>query len=437
MTEPAAHKGPAAPIPDVTVVIPTHQRRELVQRAIGSVLAQREVAVDVVVVVEASTDGTAETLRAITDPRVRMIYHPVARGVSAARNAGLAHTQTPWVAFLDDDDFFAPSRLADGLAAAASVPGALWSCGGAIVVGAGMRALMFQHPPQPRRVNEQAFLRNPIPGGGSGVLARTDLVREVGAFDVGLSMLADWDLWIRLSLRSPVGVVPDAVIAYLNHEGNMTDRSLHQAELELDLLLERYAAEIYASGTTFDWAHWNRWMAGGYRARGNLLRSALYRARLIRVTRSPVDACRAVGHLVLPGPLYHRLRRRGLLVREPDPVGERWDLRVKDGHSSRTAHSRPSRTARYPGLTRRPRPERGATRAAAAVVPSPGRGAGVRNGDVGRRGNRRPVGAVRGSPPDVCLSRLTSAAAVATTPRPGAGIVPQGELTRRFDRSDG
>ena len=84
----------------VTAVVPTHNRRELVAETIATILDQRDVDLRLVVVDEASSDGTAEWLArlAASDRRVSVIRHDKALGVAAARNAGIDAATTPWVA---------------------------------------------------------------------------------------------------------------------------------------------------------------------------------------------------------------------------------------------------------------------------------------------------------------------------------------------------
>src|SRR3954447_10556192 len=99
MTPPLSPDEPAP----VSVVIPTRNRRELLLRTLGSVLRQRRVAVSVVVVDDAGSDGSAGAVRRLEDPRIQVVRHPVRRGVAQARNTGIEHVQTAWVAFVDDD----------------------------------------------------------------------------------------------------------------------------------------------------------------------------------------------------------------------------------------------------------------------------------------------------------------------------------------------
>src|SRR5215211_487544 len=116
--------------PGVTVVIPTRDRAHLVAGVVASALDQRGVAVEVVVVDDASTDETPQRLEAIEDRRLRVLRNEVNRGIEAARG--------PWVAFLDDDDLWAPGKLRAQLAAPGA-QAAVLVYAGAVAVDAGRR----------------------------------------------------------------------------------------------------------------------------------------------------------------------------------------------------------------------------------------------------------------------------------------------------------
>src|ERR687898_2402373 len=114
MTDP----GGASFQPEVSVVVPTRNRRSLLARTLASVLAQRDVDFEVIVIDEGSTDDTRAMVSRIADPRLRLIHHPVALGKSAARNRGIAEAAAPWLAFVDDDDLWSPTKLVRQLKAA-------------------------------------------------------------------------------------------------------------------------------------------------------------------------------------------------------------------------------------------------------------------------------------------------------------------------------
>src|SRR4051812_26727252 len=97
--------------PQVSGGIATHNRRRMFRRTLRSALAQENVDLEVIVVDDGSTDGTAADIRTIKDPRLQVVEREN-RGTAGARNAGIAVAQGEWVAFLDDDDLWAPHKLA-------------------------------------------------------------------------------------------------------------------------------------------------------------------------------------------------------------------------------------------------------------------------------------------------------------------------------------
>jgi hypothetical protein len=93
-----------------SIVIPVYNRAKLVQRAIASCLMQRHPSFEVIVVDDGSTDDTAATVAATTDPRVRLIQQPNC-GVCPARNRGADEARGEWVVCLDSDDELVPGAL--------------------------------------------------------------------------------------------------------------------------------------------------------------------------------------------------------------------------------------------------------------------------------------------------------------------------------------
>ena len=92
-----------------SVIIPVRNGANYLADAVASALAQLDAADEVIVVWDPSTDGTEAVAEAFTEPRVRVIKGPN-RGVSAARNAGLASAGGEFIAFLDHDDLWPPLR---------------------------------------------------------------------------------------------------------------------------------------------------------------------------------------------------------------------------------------------------------------------------------------------------------------------------------------
>jgi len=237
----------------VTVVIPTHDRLALLMRTLQSVVQQEQVTVQVVVVDDGSSDGTSAALQELGWACLRVIRHERGRGVSAARNAGLAAATTPWVAFVDDDDLWAPDKLAAQLRAIEEQPPARWACGGAVHVDGDLRFLRYSVPPAPGSAAGELARRNAVPGGGSGVLVDRALAQEVGGFDEQMSILADWDFNVRLVHRSPVAVVHRPLVGYYVHSDSMfhDPRGL---QAEMRYMERKYAADPAAGTVAIDWA---------------------------------------------------------------------------------------------------------------------------------------------------------------------------------------
>ncbi|SFR99085.1 glycosyltransferase family 2 protein [Sphingomonas jatrophae] len=109
-------------MPVVSVVIPTARRPAAVCRAVATVLAQTMADLEVIVVVDGDDPATDEALGAVPDQRLRVIHNGRRRGAGEARNIGADAARGAWVAFLDDDDEWLPTKLAAQLAAAPAEP---------------------------------------------------------------------------------------------------------------------------------------------------------------------------------------------------------------------------------------------------------------------------------------------------------------------------
>ena len=97
--------------PQISVVTPTRNRREVLLRAIESVRAQSFQDYEHIVIDDGSTDASEEAARKVADPRVRFVKLDTWRGANAARNIGIGLARAPLITFLDSDDVFLPFRL--------------------------------------------------------------------------------------------------------------------------------------------------------------------------------------------------------------------------------------------------------------------------------------------------------------------------------------
>jgi glycosyltransferase involved in cell wall biosynthesis len=227
---------------EATVVVPTRNRAPMLRQALRSVVAQREVDLEAVVVDDGSTDATASLVAAMGDHRLRLVRHERPLGVSAARNRGIAEARGRWVAFLDDDDLWAPGKLASQLAAAER-DGRAWAVAGAVTVDDQLQVLSGEPPLAPDRIVADLDRYNSVPAGASNVLVRAELLAATGGFDPSLRHMADWDLWIRLGRAGLPATVPRPLLAYRLHRANATmDTAFDPREplVELDAIVNRY-----------------------------------------------------------------------------------------------------------------------------------------------------------------------------------------------------
>lgn len=262
---------------DVSVVLPTRDRLPMLQRALASVLRQ-DVGLEVLVVDEASSDGTPQWLASLDDPRVRVIRHDQPKGVAAARNAGIQAASGPWLAFLDDDDLWAPDKLAAQLSELERSGRAQWATCGVVSFGLDGVILREDDAPPDGDVSSLLLASNRVPAGPSSVLARTALVRSLGGFDESLSSAADWELWIRLALSSPLTSVHRPLVAYRVHPTSMsTDLGLR--EREDAKVAAKHAAARRARSVELDVRRIELWTARAHERAGRRLAPARTYAR--------------------------------------------------------------------------------------------------------------------------------------------------------------
>jgi glycosyltransferase involved in cell wall biosynthesis len=305
--------------PDVTVVVPTHSRWDLLSTAaLPSAFGQEGVELEVVVVDDGSSDGTAAGLAAIEDERLRVVRHERALGVAQARNAGIAAARGRWIAFLDDDDLWSPVKLRLQLDAAAAVD-AVFAYGGAAALTIERRWVYSLVPPQPETLASVLLERNVLWGGCSNVVVRADVVRSLGGFDERLHQLTDWDLWIRLAWAGRAAACTEVVVGCIEHSRSMLLTSEPDVFREFDYVERKHCAARERAGVEIDRPLFTRWVALGHRRAGRRLRAArIYAAAALRD--------RDAGHLLraFAAPLGERPIRWARRLRPGDatPLGE-------------------------------------------------------------------------------------------------------------------
>lgn len=190
--------------PLVSVIIPTFNRAWAIGRAVDSVLAQDYRPFELIVVDDGSCDQTSEILACYGD-RLSVI-HQKNRGVSAARNQGIARAGGDLIAFLDSDDFWRPQKLSVQVDYFTSHPDALICQTGEIWIRNGVRV-----NPGKRHQKRAGMIFTPSLDlclvSPSAVMMRKILFDTMGGFDESLPACEDYDLWLRVTCRYPVHLV--------------------------------------------------------------------------------------------------------------------------------------------------------------------------------------------------------------------------------------
>jgi glycosyltransferase involved in cell wall biosynthesis len=296
------------PASEVSVVIPTRNRWELLSRhALKSALSQVDVEVEVIVVDDASDDGSDERLEAVADPRVRMIFREEQGGQAVALNEGIEAARGEWVAFLDDDDLWSPRKVRAQLDAAG--PRAQFVYGSMVAVDMSGNVLETVPTPPPAEVR-QLLRRHNVLRCPSSVMARTEFVRKIGGLDESLNELTDWDYFIRLADAGRCAACEEIVVGYLVHAQNRRLRQDSDVETEF-----RYLAAKHAQRLPLERAGFARWVAMGHLRAGRKRAALSTYLRSAARDRDPGNAVRAGAAIFGEGAF--RARRR-LAADRPD-----------------------------------------------------------------------------------------------------------------------
>lgn len=218
----------------VSVVIPCYNAARFVSSTLRSVMAQQgDFELEIIVVDDGSTDGSAELVEC-EFPSVRLIRQ-VNAGVGAARNVGIEAATADWVAFVDADDIWMPTKLRDQFDLLIARPDAgvcytAWH-------------VWYTHETEPAPELMADLVKQAEGGRWAGaagwiytdllcdcvvwtstVLARRSLLLDAGCFEETLRIGEDYDLWLRISRLSPILRVARPLALYRHHGANITQR---------------------------------------------------------------------------------------------------------------------------------------------------------------------------------------------------------------------
>ena len=194
----------------VSVVIPTYNRCRELERALNSVLSQTIQPEEVIIVDDGSNDQTLNMLQQYEKQDIKII-HQANRGVSAARNRGVEEGGSEWIAFLDSDDWWLPDKLQKQINFHREYPQFLISQTNEIWIRHNVRV-------NPKKYHEKragwifhiCLERCMITP--SAVMINRQIFEDVGFFDQNLPACEDYDLWLRVACKYPVGLIKEELV---------------------------------------------------------------------------------------------------------------------------------------------------------------------------------------------------------------------------------
>ena len=217
-------------MPAVTVVIPTHNRAYLIARTVGYVLDQTYDDFKVIVVDNGSKDNTKDVVAGITDSRVQYIYQEDTGSPASPRNTGISQARGNYVAFLDDDDVWYPTKLEQVVEVFTQDPDIAVVCHYEDERRFGeIRGVLRYGPAEPDMYRRLLFGGNCL--SGSATTVKTEALRAVGGCreERGYFEIEDYDLWIRLARAgAKFAFIDEPLGEFVVHESSGVFAGLHR-----------------------------------------------------------------------------------------------------------------------------------------------------------------------------------------------------------------
>jgi hypothetical protein len=240
----------AAAVPDLTVIIPTHDRPALLRAAVASALGQ-DVPVDVLVV----DDGSPVPVDLPPDPRLRVLRHERSLGGSAARNHGAREARTRWVMWLDDDDELLPHAARVSLRAAerSTLPPPVAVLSAIDVVDETGKRVSRRVPPAALPRGGHFALEGPVPGRSYNtkqtLVVERDVILGLGGFDPDFRSRVHSELFLRLHPQCSLEGIPEVTYRLRVHSGPRVsgDPDLRQRSFAQLVARHREAFESHPS----------------------------------------------------------------------------------------------------------------------------------------------------------------------------------------------
>ena len=214
--------------------MPTFNRRERLLKTLLTIRHQTYENLEILVSDDGSNDGSADAVRALHDPRIRVVGDGQNGGVARARNLGIASATGKWISFCDDDDYWVREKVERQVDAMRQSQ-RRWSLSSAVNVDEDFGYVHHNEWSPGANAHLELWRRNRVSGGCSNVIVERSLLEDVGGFDETFRVFADWELWLRLALAGPPATVRSHDVLYVIHQSQMTSSTDGLFEEFLDL----------------------------------------------------------------------------------------------------------------------------------------------------------------------------------------------------------
>ena len=216
----------------ITAIIPTYNYGKFVGRAVQSALDQTYPLAEILVIDDGSTDNTQEIISQFPHP-VRYVFQEN-RGLSGARNTGMRESKTEWVAFLDSDDWWLPEKTAMQVEALKKNPQAVLTYTGIYYAFPDGKKTENPAIPAERLWPNLRHTNRVVP---STVVAKKDLLLQLGGFNEKLRACEDWDMWVRLGPKYQFVSVTTPLVMYQLTPMSMST-NIDRMTYNMNLILE-------------------------------------------------------------------------------------------------------------------------------------------------------------------------------------------------------
>ena len=229
--------------PLVSIVIPTYNHAPMLQRALATVIEQTYQNWNAIVVNNYSTDNTLEVVAKFNDPRIQCVNFRNNGVIGASRNEGIKLATGEYVAFLDSDDTWFPTKVEKSVSSLEN--GSDLVCHAEYWIDESGKSRLVTYGP-----SEAATHHNLIYKGNristSATMVRATLLKEVNGFDVSPELISteDYDLWIRLAAKSnKFAFIDEPLGEYHRHDNNVSANIEKHLAAELALLTKHFAVD--------------------------------------------------------------------------------------------------------------------------------------------------------------------------------------------------